>query len=696
VSDPERRALQDLAVLYGIETRHVDGLVREVEVGRDTLLALLRVLGAPLESPAEAEDAARRRLEELARRVVEPVVVRWEGSELALPVFRRVDGPLAWTLTLEDGEVLRGEIAVSALPADSWTVRLDLGAELPVGYHRLELESRGWSAATKVISAPVQAHQGAEGRLWGAVLPLHALRSRESWGIGDLSDLGRLADWAAGLGASAIASLPLLPTFLGRPFDPSPYAPLSRRFWHEIYLDPRRLPGFERSVEARRIASSADFLAEVEALEAGRWVDYRRALALKLRVCRELAGDCFRRGGEEEALVRRYAAGKPLAAAYAAFRAVNDRLGEGWQGWPERQRDGRLEEGDFAPEDRWLHLWMQWALDSQLGAIAAAAERAGAPLYLDFPLGVHAGGFDVWHDRDLFAQGASAGAPPDSLFRGGQEWGLPPLLPERLRTAGYDYLIDCLRHHLAPAGLLRIDHVMQLHRLYWVPAGLPAAQGAYVRQPAEELLAVLCLESARHATAIVGENLGTVPAKTGEALHRHGLLGLFVLQYELRPESPPTPPPEASVAALNTHDMPTFRGFCEGRDLDDFLDLGLLSPADHYRAREEREALLRSLRSGGSPSEAGAGEASLADLLRRQLAWLADSPARWLMVNLEDLWAEGEPHNVPGTSHERPNWLRRASLALEGIEGSHEVAAALREIDARRRSGAPAEPPVRS
>lgn len=711
MSDPEGRGLQALAGLYGVETRHVDGLGREVEVGRDTLVALLRVLGAPLASAADVADAARERSGELAQRILEPVLVCWEGEDLSLPISRRANGPLAWTLTLEGGETLRGEIsdregaAEAGDPSSGSGVRPALGRALPLGYHRIEVEGRGWSAASKIVSAPVRAHQGSGARRWGAFLPLYALRSRESWGIGDLSDLGRLAAWAAGLGASAIGSLPLLPAFLDRPFDPSPYAPLSRRFWNELYLDPRRLPGFERSVEARRIASSADFLAEVAALQAGRWVDYRRAMALKLRVCQELARDCLRSGGEEEALVRRFVEMKPLAASYAAFRAVDDRLGEGWQGWPERQRSGRLAAGDFAADDRWLHLWMQWAVDSQMREIARTAERAGAPLYLDFPLGVHAGGFDVWHERELFAQGASAGAPPDSLFTGGQDWGLPPLLPERLRAAGYDYLIDCLRHHLAPAGLLRIDHVMQLHRLYWVPAGMPAAEGAYLGQPAEELLAVLCLESARQRTPIVGENLGTVPAKTEEAIQRHGLLGLYVLQYELRPEGPPSPPPEASVAALNTHDMPTFRGFCEGRDLDDFLDLGLLSAADHVRARDERAELLRSLRSGHSepsPHGAGGGEESVADLLRRQLAWLAGSPARWLMVNLEDLWGEAEPHNVPGTSQERPNWRRKASLSLEEIEGEIApeiepdpgIASSLREIDARRRAPAPENRPA--
>jgi 4-alpha-glucanotransferase len=248
---------------------------------------------------------------------------------------------------------------------------------------------------------------------------------------------------------------------------------------------------------------------------------------------------------------------------------------------------------------------------------------------------------------------------------------------------------------------------MQLHRLYWVPAGFPATDGAYVRQPAEELLAVLCLESARHGTAIVGENLGTVPAETGEAIRRHGLLGLYVLQYELHSDREPAPPPLASVAGLNTHNMPTFRGFCEGRDLDELAALGLLPEAGRLAGREERAALVRELRRQALPIPNAAAppaphsqareapekdpepEVPIADLLRRQLDWLADSPARWVLVNLEDLWGEGEPHNVPGTSSERPNWRRKAALTLEEIESDPAVAALLRELDLRRRAAEP-------
>lgn len=692
MSDPERRALEEAAGLYGVGIRHADGLGREVEVGSEALAALLRALGAPVERPADAREAVRLRREERAVRIVEPVVVRWSGADLEVPLFRSPGGPLAWTLRLEDGEVVRGEAA--AEPPSP--LRPALGRELPPGYHRLDLESRAWSASVRVISAPVRAHPGPAGRRWAAFLPLHALHGRESWEIGDLGDLGRLARWTSALGGSALGCLPLLPAFLDHPFDPSPYAPLSRRFWNEVYLDPRRLPGFERSEEARRVAASGCFQAagregsEGRTGEGGRWVRHRRAMALKRKVSAVLSRECLEAAGAEASAVRRFEAERPLAGDYAEFRAVNDRLGTAWQGWPERLRSGRLETGDYDPEERWLHLWMQWAVDAQLRETAREAEAAGAPLYLDFPVGVHAGGFDVWKERTLFALGASAGAPPDSLFTGGQDWGLPPLHPERLRESGYAHWIDCLRHHLAPAGLLRLDHVMQLQRLYWVPAGFPATDGAYVRQPAEELLAILCLESVRHRTAIVGENLGTVPAETGEAIARHGLLGLYVLQFELHPDRPPAPPPAASVAGLNTHDMPTFRGFCEGRDLDELAALGLLPEAGRLAGKEERAALLGALRREALAEDPGAApggeEVPVSTLLRRQLDWLADSPAAWVLVNLEDLWGEGEPQNVPGTSFERPNWRRKAALGLEEIETDAGVAALLGEVDRRRRA----------
>jgi 4-alpha-glucanotransferase len=353
---------------------------------------------------------------------------------------------------------------------------------------------------------------------------------------------------------------------------------------------------------------------------------------------------------------------KPHLKDYAAFRAVVDRRGDTWRSWPERLREGTLASADYDEDDRRYHLWVQWAAERQVRALAADAREHGPGLYLDLPLGVHGDSYDVWRWNDLFAQGAAAGAPPDALFTHGQDWGFPPLVPDRLRERGYDYLIASLSHHLEHAGILRIDHVMQLQRLFWVPAGMSAAEGVYVSYPMDELFAVLALESQRRQAVLVGENLGTVAPEITQGMDRHGVLGMYVLQYELKPDDPSVRvPPEPCAASLNTHDMPPFAAFWEGCDA----------------------ALRERLESELPASESG--EAGCAAVLRRCLEHLAASPARLALVNLEDLWLETEPQNVPGTHRERPNWHRKARLTFEEFSTRPEIVALLTRFDELRR-----------
>jgi 4-alpha-glucanotransferase len=298
------------------------------------------------------------------------------------------------------------------------------------------------------------------------------------------------------------------------------------------------------------------------------------------------------------------------------------------------------------------------------------------------PLGVNPDGYDGWRFRELFADGVSAGAPPDPLFTGGQNWGFRPLSPHALRATGYQYLIDVFRHHLRHARMLRLDHVMSLYRLFWVPEGMSAQEGIYVRYPEDELFALLVLESARHRAVVIGEDLGTVPPAVRRAMDRHHVQRMHVLQFEASPDSDPPvqPPPENVVASLNTHDMPTFAGFWRGSEIDDQLDLGLIDGSEHDAALARRALLRESLsRSLGAGGEVEPGLAR-----QRLLERLAAAPARYLLVNLEDLWLEEQPQNVPGTSDERPNWKRRASRSLNDITRDAAIRRMLESIAMRR------------
>ncbi len=684
--------LLELARLHGVQTAYRDAWHQDRQASPEALLGVLAALGAPIDRPADAADALAERRRELEERLAPPVVVSWEGKEVYVPLrLPPGTGAFACQLDLESGDRWLTSIDGSTLRpgAVAGEVLLPVVESVPVGYHHLTIEVGGKRSKVLILAAPRRSFELPQRGLWGGFLPLYALRTANSWGAGDFSDLDRLARWIAEYGGGLVATLPLLATFLDRgPFEPSPYAPASRLFWNEIYVDPRRLPEFSGSASARARVESAEFRAEVAALAALDSIDWARTAKLKRSVLAELAKSTLSLSDGRRSEFERFLKTKPYLQEYAKFRAVGDLHGTSWQGWPEAEREGSLADADFLPETVRYHLYAQWAAEQQLAELAASARARGPGLYLDLPLGVHGSSFDVWRFPDLFARGSSAGAPPDALFQGGQDWGFPPIHPERQRERGYDYLIASLRHHLEHAGLLRIDHVMQLHRLFWVPNGLPATEGVYVTYPAEELYAVLSIESHRHRSALVGENLGTVAPEVYEAMERHNIMGLFVAQYELDPDGPELirKPPANTAASLNTHDMPPFHSYWEGAEIADLQALGAIDDEVAARDRERRARLRERLtkavaitRGGSLPEDQAFSQVSLA--LHEHLA---ASPAPIALVNLEDLWGETRPQNVPGTHIERPNWQRKARYTLEEMAELPEVRTTLARVEELR------------
>ena len=312
-----------------------------------------------------------------------------------------------------------------------------------------------------------------------------------------------------------------------------------------------------------------------------------------------------------------------------------------------------------------------------------SALRGGAvSLYLDLPVGVSLDAYEVWRWRRLFLTELAAGAPPDALFLGGQNWGLPPMSPIALRRGRYRYFIDCVRNHMRVAGMLRIDHVMGLFRLYCVPAGRPATHGVYLRYPAEDLLAILTLESSRASCAVAGEDLGTVPDHVRPAMTRHGLYRLHVGQWHFPPElgASPAPSPAEAIASLNTHDTPTFAGWWRGADIDDKRELGLIDETAERAERAERDQMRGALLGFAGPSHG-----NLTDVERAMVAATADlalGPAEVVLVALDDLALDPVPHNVPGTTTERPNWQRRVADWAESLDETRASPAAAAAITA--------------
>jgi len=413
-------------------------------------------------------------------------------------------------------------------------------------------------------------------------------------------------------------------------------------------------------------------------------------MALKHTVLGKLADSFFSNGLDRHVAFGRFLEKNPAVADYARFRATGERQRTPWPSWPQPARDGVLKPRDYDEEAYRYHLYGQWAADEQVRRLREKADQNGQQMYLDLPLGVHPHGYDVWRERGLFALDASTGAPPDAVFTRGQDWGFPPLHPERLREQRYRYFIAYLRHHLRHARLLRIDHVMGLHRLFWIPEGVDASEGVYVRYPAEELYAILSLESHRHSSSIVGENLGTVPAYVNQAMGRHGVSRMYVVQYEMSAGQRPLHGISSdSVASLNTHDMPPFAAFWQDMDIDERLALGLVDKAGAYRERRGRQGLKRGLVSLLQKSgRLRVGCEDTHAVLKGCLALLGGSRARVVLVNLEDLWLETRPQNIPGTVQEYSNWRRKARYSLEEFRGRPEVVDVLRETDRlRKRQG---------
>lgn len=692
--------LRRLAKLYGVELGYVDAAKKEQHTSVEGVLAALSALGASVKSEGDVPAALRQRQRQMWTQLIEPAAVAWDGVapvlEVRLPAT--ASGKLEVELTLEGGKTTRWTADIARLRStgsakvdgEQFVARnLPLKAKrLPDGYHRLSVRHGRATAECLVISAPTKCYAGAAGeRDWGVFMPLYALHSEQSWGSGDFGDLGRLADWTAEQGGRTVSTLPLFATFLDRPFVPSPYEPVSRLFWNEFYLDVGASPDLDVSPAAQKIVASAAFQREVAALRRHETVDYRRGMALKRRVLEVLARDCFE-APERLRGLRKFVRGRPAVEDYARFRAVVERRGgKTWPNWPERLRDGRIDEGDYDDEARRYHLYVQFLAHEQLTALHEKASGRNVRLLFDLALGVHGDGYDVWREPEVFARDLSAGAPPDSLFGHGQNWGFPPAHPEHMRRQGYRYLRAVIGNLLRYGGVLRMDHVMGLHHMYCIPRGMDARHGVYVRFPAEEMYAVLSLESHRQKALIVGEDLGTVPAYVHTAMSRHAVHRTYVMQYEAWPGSKePLPEPKhLSVAALNTHDMPPFAAYWQGLDTDDRLDLRLLTKEEAEEERRHmaktRATILRELR---RRKLLGRGEPAIEDVEKALLAALGKSRAHVVLTNLEDLWCEIRPQNVPGTTDERVNWRRKARFSLEEMQTLPEVAEKLRALHEAR------------
>jgi (1->4)-alpha-D-glucan 1-alpha-D-glucosylmutase len=497
------------------------------------------------------------------------------------------------------------------------------------------------------------------GRVWGFMVQLYGVRSERNWGIGDFSDLRALIEIAGGLGASVVGVNPLHAAYV------SPYSPSSRHALNTIYLDVEAIPELKQCDEAQQLLNSRKFRNRLAELRSTDLVDYDGVRAAKGEVL-ELLYACWRDSARRKRFAEWNRNSPKELRDYALYEALREELGSGgWQSWPPEYHDpGSKAVLSFARKkaDRVeFYSYLQWNARLQLDLAQRRAQELGMPigLYFDLALGSDRGGAEVWSDKAAYATDASIGAPPDEFNPRGQDWGLPPYSPRALRAAAYRPFVDLLDANMPAGGALRLDHVMALARLYWIPGGNKPDKGGYVNYPFRELLGLLAQESRRNRCMVIGEDLGTVTPELRKALNEASVLSYRPLLFEKDPAgefcSPAAYPREALVCA-STHDLPTWRGYWAGWDLEQREKLGLTVDFRKEKSlrEQDKEKLKGALeRDGFDTSAAGAH------------AFLARTPSKILMVQPEDVFELMEQANLPGTVDEHPNWRRKLPVTLE-------------------------------
>ncbi len=681
--------LDRIAGRMGIEPEFRDAKGQMVRTSAATKRAVLAAMGVD-----PADEAALDQADWL--NPLPPVqVVRADAETLAVDLILPAgSGTVNWRLTLEDGEQRSGRVEfgtldrLAAREADHRVLerrRLVLEERLPWGYHRLTVQPG--DAAMCLVVTPGRCWVPEGDRLWGIAAQLYTLRSSNNWGIGDFTDLRQLVELGSRHGAGVIGLNPLHAMFLDNPRHASPYSPASRLLLNILNIDVTAVPELRHCPSVKQTIASDAFRKRIEACRAAGLVDYAAVSALKLSVLQALFDDCRSKDDSDrwksfQAFQRERG---PVLEQTCVFQALREHFAKqnpDWHQWPEEYQSPASDTVHrFTKKHRHrldFLAWTQFIADEQLAAVAAFASERGMPigLYRDLAIGADRAGAETWVNPAAVVSGAHVGAPPDIYNSAGQDWGLPPFDPAALRREAYRGFIDLIRANMRHAGGLRIDHVMGLQRLFWVPQGKTPAEGAYVRYPIDDLVGILALESHRQHCLVVGEDLGTVPEGFRERMADANILSYRVLFFEqdgagafLSPDAYP----RAALAVVGSHDLPTLRGWWEDRDLDLKDQLNLFvnddDAAAQRQARErDRAQLLLALHREGLLSSDEQPDART--LARAVHEYLARTPALLAMAQIDDLTEETDPVNVPATSTEHPNWRRPLSMTLEELSAS--------------------------
>jgi 4-alpha-glucanotransferase len=717
--------IHEVSDLCGILPEYWDISGKKHIASLETKKAILRAMKLKIDSEKEIVKEINKRKWRPWKNFVEPVhVIPVNNQPLSIPVHIPIKKPeeaklmISWSLEDEKGRRDEFRLAPEAISvaAEQWidgtryiTVALPDFVKREAGYYVLDVECRHPDRVfprghtkihrkSKIIITPDTCYIPPAlqtGRAWGLYVNLYALRSEHNWGIGDFGDLKKILRWTAGMKGSFVGVSPLHVISNTKPFGVSPYSPISRLYKNFIYLDLEKVPDVMECEDERKLIGSKKFRKELDELRRADLVDYEKVALMKEKVLRTVFEFFYRkhfsrntsRGGEFKKYVGEEGA---CLESFSLFMALLEHMKKTkkaytWREWPEGYHDVA---GKAARSFRKTHKkailfyqYVQWLIDCQLREIAEEAETLGMKIgiYYDLAIGSVGCGNDAWNYKEVIAGGADVGAPPDDFSPEGQKWGFPPLIPEKLRETGYELFIETIKKNMKYGGAIRIDHALGLFRLFWVPDGMPAGEGAYVNYPSEDLLRIIALESTRNRCMVVGEDLGTVGDNVREGLKRFQMLSYRLFYFERNyPDPSFLPPeryPETALCAVTTHDLPTLYGYWIGRDIQTRKKLGIFhDDSTRQKQAEDRQRdkglILSALKSqrkvpNGYPSDPGLIREMTPELCFAIYSYLAQTPCKLLLVSLDDIIGTIDQQNIPGIVGSYPNWMRKIRITVE-------------------------------
>ncbi len=696
------QALDRAAEYWGIERQYWDIWGKHHTATQEMISAVLSSMQVACSTKEELDAALAREFREAWGRPVAPtlvvdaacarITVRVPEAQAANPV----ELELRWEDGSRDRRTIRGEPGPLA-ELDGHQIReltLVLGA-VPLGYHEITVER----CAARLIACPSRAYFPAQlaqnGRAAGVGFSLYGVRSERNWGCGDFTDLEGVVEWVArDTGASFVALNPLHSIPNRQPYNTSPYLPNCAFYKNPIYLDVERIADFQSSASAAKLLARATIQREIAALRNAEFVEYERVYRLKLVFLKAAFREFLReyrtgsaRAREFQAYVEREADLLDKYAVYCALEEIQHKRNRDlWlsSDWPREYHDPDSEATRaFAKEHERLVLffkYVQWQIEEQLEAAQQRAKQRGMAigLYHDLALATDRFGADLWAHRRFYVEGCRVGAPPDDFAPHGQDWSFPPPNAAEHYRDGYRLFVESIRKNLKHGGALRIDHVMRFFRLFWIPDGLDASRGVYVRDRSDDLIRILALESVRNQVIIVGEDLGTVGDDVREALHRFGILSYRLFYFEKRADGrfkTPGEYPQQALVSSSTHDLPTLIGFWENRDIEARRKAGVIGDDNAYRWQlqnraGEKQKIVEVLHEAGLLPPGYTWNAAELPRLTGELhsavvGFLASTPSALMVLGEEDLVKQEDQQNLPGTTAEYPNWRHKTRFTVE-------------------------------